>query len=140
MARLGASKGEADAAIDILKSDLASAQKKNEIEVEKLRDQIANLHDRIDQLLEDNGKLRRGEGVDLEVIIDSDEFIEIKESMDDTVGDEFIRRINMVHPEWDLSFLTEVGADPKASEIDRDDGAAGKKGDEVEPELEGGSV
>lgn len=58
--------------------------------------------------------------------------------MENAIGDELIRRIKAAHPEWDLSFLTEVGADPKALEIDRDDGAAGKKGDEVELELEGG--
>lgn len=72
LARLQVLKGETDETIDLLRTDLVSAQKKNEAEVEKLCDQITNLHDMIDQLLDENGKLRGGEGVDLEAIIDSD--------------------------------------------------------------------
>lgn len=73
--------------IEVLRSDMDVTHKKNEIEVEKFNDQIAGLNDKLDQLLEENKKLKRGEGVDLEAIIDSDEFAEIKDCMDDAVGD-----------------------------------------------------
>lgn len=150
LAQMQALKEEANRTIEALKTDLVSVTKKSEVEIEELRDQIAGLSDRVDQLLEKNVKLERGEGVDLEAIIDSDEFAEIKESMDDAVGDQLVRRIKAIHPEWDLSFLTESRVDPRASEVDRNDGAAGGKGTdvdpidggetEVDPELEGGSL
>lgn len=88
-------------------------------------------------MFEENKKLKRGEGVYLEAVIDSAEFAEIKESMEDVVVDELIRRINAAHPEWDLSFLIEGGIDPKASKIDRNGGTTGEKGTEVDP-IDGG--
>lgn len=58
--------------------------------------------------------------------------------MDDAVFKELIRRINVAHPDWDLSFLTKVETDPKASEVERNCEAAGGEEAEVDPELEGG--
>lgn len=90
-------------------------------------------------MLEENEKLKGGEGVDLEAVIDSAEFAEIKDFIEDVVRDELTRRINAAHPKWDLSFLTDSGVDPKSSEINRDDGIAGEKGAEVDP-IEGGKM
>lgn len=45
--------------------------------------------------------------------------------MDDAARDELVRRIKATHPEWDLSILTEVRVDPKAAEVDQNDGATG---------------
>lgn len=50
-------------------------------------------------------------GVDLEAIIDAPNFSDIKDFLEDSAGEEFIRRINEAHSEWDLSFLTNGGVD-----------------------------
>lgn len=80
IARMEMQRNEAEAVIEVLRSDLASAQKKHEVETKKLHDQIARLYEKVDQLVEENEKLKRGEGVNLEAVIDY-EFAEIKECM-----------------------------------------------------------
>lgn len=128
-------KKEADEVIEVLRSDMASAQKKKDVEVEKLQDQIVGLHQKVDQLLEEIEKLKGGEGVDLEAVIDWVKFAEIKDCIEDAVGDELIKRINAVHPEWDLSFLTEGGNEFESAEVDPTKGMAGDKGTKVDPAM-----
>lgn len=66
IARLEAEKREVEAVIEVLRSDLAVVVTKNEVEVEKLQDQNAGLKERIDQIVGENEKLKRDEGVDLD--------------------------------------------------------------------------
>lgn len=101
--------------------------------MERLESLRRKSEEKVDVLTPIEGMFDHGEGVDLEAIIDLDEFVEIKESMEDAIADELIRRINAARPEWDLSFLTKGGVDPKASEVDRSDGTAGEKRAEVDP-------
>lgn len=70
--------------------------------------------------------------------------------MDDAVADGMIKRIEEMHPEWDISFLTGGGVDLKHSGVEQAGGKTGE-GDSVadpaggskegaELEIEGGSV
>lgn len=47
----------------------------------------------------------------MEVIIDAPAFADIKYHIEDSAGDELIRRIKEVYPDLDLAFLTVVGSD-----------------------------
>lgn len=60
IAQLEILKKEVEVVIEVLMSDLPSAQKKGEVEIEELRDQIVGLHEKIDQLSRVNERLKRG--------------------------------------------------------------------------------
>lgn len=75
-------------------------------------------------------------GVDLEALIDSACFAPIKDLIQDSTGDELIRRIKDVHPDLDLSFLTGGVVDsPDAADkgVETDTGGELKTN---EPEVE----
>lgn len=76
--KLGAQKKEANAVIQTLTTALEDLQKQKDVEIEELRDQMVDLNEKVDSLLDENAKLRTGEGIDMEVIIDTPGFTDIK--------------------------------------------------------------
>lgn len=62
-----------------------------------------------------------GEGLDMEAFIDSEAFAEIKDCIEDSTGDELLKRIKEVYPDLDLAFLTAGGSDsPHGSKRDQE--------------------
>lgn len=73
--------------------------------------EIICLQESIEQFSEENERLKTDDEVDLEALIESSFFAPIKDVIEDAMGDELIRRIKEVHPELDLSFLTDGGVE-----------------------------
>lgn len=96
----------AEDANQTLSIELEEARGKHELEVGQLRDQVLELQGLVTRKCEEIEQLKIGEGLDLEVFIDSDVFADIKDSIEDATSDELIRRIKEVHPDIDLTFLT----------------------------------
>lgn len=110
ISELRGDKIEADKAIRTLTLGLEAAQSERDCEVGNLRKQIAELQDAADRSQAKIDQLMIGEGLDLEAFIDSEAFAEIKDCIEDSTGDELIRRIKEVYPELDLAFLTAGGS------------------------------
>lgn len=110
ISKLQTAKVESDEAIQTLTAELEVAQKEREREVEQLREHIVEQQGVIDQSWIKIDQLMVGEGLDMEAFIDSNAFAEIKDCIEDSTGDELIRRIKEVHPDLDLSFLSAGGS------------------------------
>lgn len=131
--KLGALRKDADNAIQALASDLESVRKQYENEVEDLQGQIFTLNKKVELLSSENAKLKTGEGVDIEAIINAPEFADIKDFLEDSTGDELIRRINEAHPEWDLSFLTGGGVESSTAHAEDLEGTGTDENRGVDP-------
>lgn len=55
-------------------------------------------------------------------MVDLPSFAPIKECIEDATGDELVRRIQDVHPEWDLSFLINENESMVVEEQEKDEG------------------
>lgn len=101
---------EAEDATQTLVADLEEARGKHELEVGQLHGQVLELQGLVARQCEEIEQLKIGEGLDMEAFIDSDAFAEIKDNIEDSTGDELIRRIKEVYPDLSLDFLTAGGS------------------------------
>lgn len=121
-------KSDADTVIDALKIDLDDLQKKKD-------EEAADLQSRITQLSDEVELLKEGVGLDFETLVDLPIFAPIKDCIENATGDELIRRIKEVHPEWDLDFLIGGGESPGSERVKNDKAETStKEGDQ--PELD----
>lgn len=123
IAKLEKLKRDADIVIDSLKIEIEELEKLKDKEIIELRGRIEHQNEKIESL-------KRGDGMDFEALVDLPSFAPIRECIEDSTGDELVRRINEIHPEWDLTFLSAevkspdvgdqedkgVAADPSANE------------------------
>lgn len=111
ISKLQAALTEAEDASHNLSIELEAVREKHELEVEQSHEQIIDLQGLVARQCEEIERLKGGEGLDMEAFIDSDAFTNIKDCIEDSTGDELVRRIKEVYPDLDLNFLTAAGPD-----------------------------
>lgn len=126
-----------------ISAELEEERERFESTEKKLQDQVLELQGLVTRQCEEIEQLKVGEGLDLEAFIDSDAFADIKDTIEDSTGDQLIRKIKDVHPDLDLSFL--FAAEPSsipAPDVERRNDEVELTADEVEPKAtdEGGSA
>lgn len=111
ISKLQAALTEAEDASQNLSIELEAAREKHELEVGRSHEQIIDLQGLVARQCEEIKRLKVGEGLDMEAFIDSDAFADIKDCIEDSTGDELVRRIKEIYPDLDLTFLTTVRPD-----------------------------
>lgn len=112
-------KKETDDTNDFLMVDLKLERKKHEAEIIKVQEDI-------DQLVEKNKILKKGEGIDIEVLIWLAGFAPIKDLIEDSAGEDLIQQIKEIHHGLDLLFLLDSGVKPSEATDKGEENVVGK--------------